>query len=311
MELIPLDNFRKYYNTHIYPELKRTERLRKRLLTLIFLSVVLIVVIFTISAYYGVMLLSIFLIMPITFYVFYLGYRIQVFRQTFKPRIVGLVLDYMNEQLNFTNLSYEPKQFIPRKLFLQSKIFATKAPYYQGEDFIKGFVGAMPFGLSELVVREFSPMTNKLQDVFEGVFLHSIFPEEGVEGTIIVWPRHKKQYLTRSIKAFNFSGGYNQDYEINDPSFRELFLVYAAPDTHVEGILSEPMQEAIVTYVQRTGKDMYFAFQDRHIFCGITEDRDLLEPYVFSSNIHFDLIREFYFDIMVILKIVETFDQTH
>ncbi|MEM1215809.1 MAG: DUF3137 domain-containing protein [Bacteroidota bacterium] len=311
MELIPLEQFRKYYNTHVYPELKRTERLRKRLLTLIFLSLVLIVVVLSISAYLGVMLLSIFLIMPITFYLFYLAYRIQVFRQTFKPRIVGLVLDFMNEQLNFTQLSYYPKEFIPKKLFQQSMIFATAAPYYQGEDFIKGFVGEMPFALSELVVREFSPMTNKLQDVFEGVFLHSIFPEEGVEGTIVVWPRHKKQYLTRSIKSFNFEGGYNQDYEINDPYFRDNFLVYAAPDTHVEGILSQPMQEAIATYVAFTKKDMYFAFHDRHIFCGIAEDRDLLEPAIFTSNIHFDLIREFYYDIMVVLKIIETFDQTH
>ena len=257
------------------------------------------------------MILSLFLVVPITFYMFYLGYRIQVFRQEFKPRIVGLILDYLNGQLNYANLSYEPKSMIPKLLFQQSGIFHTRGDYYQGEDFIKGMVGEMPFALSELVVRELSPMTSKLQDVFEGIFMHAIFPEGDTQGNIVVWPRHRKQYLTRSIKEYNFRGGVNQDYEINNPFFREMFLTYAMPGTHVQGILSEPMQEAIVRYVEFTGKDMYLAFIDRHIFAGIWEESDLLEPAIFSSNIHFELIREFYFDIMVALKIVEDFDQTH
>lgn len=311
MEIINIDAFRRYYNTHIFPELQRTERLRKRLLTLIFLSALIIFLILTISAYLGVMLLSLFLIMPITFYIFYLGYQIQKFRQEFKPRIVGLILDFMNDQMNFSNLSYDARQMIPKLLFQQSNIFATRADYYQGEDFIKGMVGEMPFALSELVVRELSTMTNKLQDVFEGVFLHAIFAEEDTKGHIVVWPRRRKHYLTRSIKEFNFTGGMNQDHEINDPFFGEHFLVYATEETHVQGILSEPMQDILGRYVEMTGKDIYLSFIDRHIFAAISEERDLLEPSIFTSNIHFDLIREFYYDIMLVLKIVEVFDQTH
>jgi hypothetical protein len=311
MEIINIDAFRRYYNTHIFPELQRTERLRKRLLTLIFLSALIIFLILTISAYLGVMLLSLFLIMPVTFYIFYLGYQIQKFRQEFKPRIVGLILDFMNDQMNFSNLTYDARQMIPKLLFQQSNIFATRADYYQGEDFLKGMVGEMPFALSELVVRELSTMTNKLQDVFEGVFLHAIFAEEDTKGRIVVWPRRRKHYLTRSIKEFNFKEGINQDHEINDPFFGEHFLVYATEETHVQGILSEPMQDILGRYVEMTGKDIYLSFIDRHIFAAISEERDLLEPSIFTSNIHFDLIREFYYDIMLVLKIVEVFDQTH
>lgn len=311
MELITLDTFRRYYNTHIFPELQRTERLRKRLLVLIFISAVVIFIILTISSYLGVMLVSLFLTMPITFYIFYLGYRIQRFRQEFKPRIMGLILDYMNEQPNFSHLTYDAKAMIPKLLFQQSGIFKTSAAYYKGEDFIKGMVGEMPFALSEIDVREQSPMTNKLADVFQGVFLHAIFAEENTKGSIIIWPRRRKQYLTKSIKDYTFNGGYNQDFEINNPFFQEYFIVYATDGTHVEGILSEPMQEALVEYIDATGKDIYISFVDRHIFAAISEDRDLLEPSVFSSNIHFELIREFYYDIMLVLKIIEDFDQTH
>lgn len=311
MNSIKLDTFRLFYNTHIFPELQRTERLRKRLLVLIFISLAVIFIILTISAYLGIVLLSLFLILPITFYIFYLGYRIQRFRQEFKPRIIGLILDYMNEQPNFSNLSYDPKGLIPKLLFQQSGIFKTAAQYYHGEDFIKGMVGEMPFALSELDVREQSPMTNKLADVFEGVFLHAIFAEENTEGSIVIWPRRRKHYLTRTIKEYTFQGGYNQDYEINNPFFQEHFIVYATEGTHVEGILSEPMQDALVNYIDATGKDIYISFINRHIFAAISEERDLLEPSVFSSNIHFELIREFYSDIMLILKIIEDFDQTH
>lgn len=311
MELIRLDAFRRYYNTHLFPELQRTERLRKRLLTIIVLSLVVIFLILTLASYYGVVLLSLFLVLPISFYIIYLGYRIQRFRQTFKPRIVGLILDFMNEQLNFSQLTYSPKDKIPRALFLQSGIFKTGAQYYQGEDFIKGFVGEMPFAMSELVVREMSLMTNKLQDVFEGVFLHAIFAEESTEGSIVIWPRRRKQYLTRSIKEYTFQGGFNQDMEIMNLDFQDHFLVYATEDTHVAGILSEPMQDALVDYMDRTDKDIYISFVDRHIFAAISENRDLLEPSIFTSNIHFELIREFFEDIMLVLKIIEDFDQTH
>ena len=71
------------------------------------------------------------------------------------------------------------------------------------------------------------------------------------------------------------------------------------------------MQDALARYVEITGKDIYLSFIDRNIFAAISEERDLLEPSIFTSNIHFDLIREFYFDIMLVLKIVEDFDQTH
>jgi hypothetical protein len=311
MEIIRLHEFRRYYNTHIFPELLRTERLRKRLLLLLSLSALIIFIVLTLSSYLQVLAVSLFLVLPITFYIFYLGYRIQRFRQEFKPRIVGLILDFMNDSLNFAELSYEPKNKIPRALFLQSNIFKTIANYYQGEDFIKGMVGEMPFAMSELVVREPSPMTNKLQEVFEGVFLHAIFPEEDTYGSVVIWPRRRKQYLTRSIKEYTFKGGYNQDYEIMNPFFQEHFLVYAKEGTHVAGIISEPMQDALVEYVEATGKDIYISFIDRHIFAGVSEERDLLEPSVLSSNVSFELVREFFQDIMLILKIVEDFDQTH
>ncbi len=305
-----LNEFRLYYNTTIHPELMRTERLRIRLLWLLFVSLIVLVVILVFAVSLGLFLVSILLSIPVAGYLFYLLYRMRRFTQTFKPRIVGLILDFMNNTLNYQGLKYEPQEKIKKETFLESQLFATDAPYYIGEDYIHGMVGEMPFGMSELMVREYSPLTSKLQSVFEGVFLFSIFSEQ-TEGRVVVWPRARRQYLIRSIKEYTWMGGRNQDHEINNARFREYFLVYAMPDTHVQGILSEPMQEALVNYVEQTGKDIYISFIDRLIFAGIGEPKDLLEPSIFRTNVSFDLIREFYLDINLALKIIEDFDQTH
>ena len=140
--------------------------------------------------------------------------------------------------------------------------------------------------------------------------MHATFVEE-TDGRILVWPREFKQYLSSAIRNFTFQGGMNVDHEIMNDEFRELFMTYALPDTHVVGILSEPMQEALVHYHRLTGKEIYLSFQDEEIYVAITEPRDILEPYILRSNTSFELVREFFEDINLLLKIVEDFDQTH
>jgi hypothetical protein len=247
---------------------------------------------------------------PIGAYLFYLLYRIRDFTQTFKPRVVGLLLDFMNDTLNYQGLKYDPGHYISKDRFLGSQLFKTEAPFYVGEDYIYGRVGEMPFEMCELDVRENSPLTSQLREVFTGVFLFAIFNEEA-EGEIMIWPRSRMQYLVRSIKDYTLKGGVNVDHEINIGRFREYFIAFAQPDTHVQGILSEPMQEALVRYVEQTGKDIYVSFIDREIYAGIIEPKDMLEPAILRTNVSYDLIREFYVDISLILKVIETFDQTH
>jgi hypothetical protein len=303
--------FRVFYNHSIYPELLRMENRRKRLLGLLFISGILLVALVILEIYINIFFLTMILALPIGGYIFYLGFRIRKFKLTFKPRIVNLILHFMNELLsNYHGLTYDSKKFIPKKRFLQSGIFKTKADFYKGEDYIEGKIGEMDFELCELDVREVSPVSNKLQEIFKGVFLHAIFNEDTV-GEIILWPRHKRQFLTRSIKAFTWKGGHNVDHEILNESFREKFIVYATEDTHVVSILSDPMQEAIVHYIEKNNKDIYIAFLDKQIYAGITSEKDILEPNIFSSNLSFTLVKEFYDDIEIALRIVQDFDQTH
>lgn len=306
----PLAQFRVYYNNTIYPELRRLERLRRRLLALLAISAFILMGILIFELFLNIWIVTLILTIPTTLFVLYLGYRIRKFVLTFKPHVMKLILEFLEGMPNISKLTYEAKGGIDKPEFFESQIFITPAPIYENEDYIYGKVGEMDFKLCELNVREISQVRNRTNYVFKGVFLHATFVEE-TEGRILVWPREFKQYLSKSIRNFTFQGGINVDHEIMNPEFRSLFMTYALPDTHVISILSEPMQEAVVEYHQLTGKEIYMSFMDEEIYIAVTEPKDILEPFVFRSNTSFELVREFFEDINLLLKIVEDFDQTH
>lgn len=309
-EIKRLQKFRVFYNTTIYPELQRMERRRRRLIRLLVLSALFIAALIVFEVYLGILVVTLTLSIPVVIYIVYLVQRMRQFRQNFKPRVMQHILDFLAEEPNILDLDYEANQGISKDEFLSSKIFFTPAQYYLAEDYISGKVGEMPFRMCELFVRETSRVRNRLDYVFKGVFLHATFPEEA-SGEIVIWPRELRQYYTRSIREFTWQGGDNVDHEVMNSRFRDAFITYALPDTHVAGTLSEPMQDALVQYRQETGKEIFLSFLNQEIFVGITEPKDIFEPYIFRSNARFELVREFFEDVDILLRIVEDFDQTH
>jgi hypothetical protein len=305
-----LEEFRIYYNKTIYPELMRLERRRRRLLRLLLFSVLILGGVVVFQLYLRILVISLVLMIPVAVYMAYLLFRIREFIRTFKPNVMNLVLDFIDDGPNRGTLHYAPERMLEKDRFLSSRLFVTPAPFYEGEDYINGRVGEMNFELCELDVREISPVLNRLNTIFKGAFLYAIFPEE-TEGTIAIWPREQRQFHTRSIREFTWMGGKNVDYEIMNNLFRQIFLTYATEDTHVAGILTEPMQEALVQYVDQTGKDIYVSFFDQEIYIAVTEEKDILEPYILRSNLSFELVREFFEDVNLLLQIVEEFDRTH
>ena len=308
-----LEEFRFFYNHTVYPELLRMERQRIRLVGLLILAGIVLAAMIAFEIYLNILVVTLFLTIPHAGFIAYLAYRMYRFRQTFKPNVVPLLLDFIDNGPNFDAnhpMSYNPKGEISKSDFLKSGIFVTPAQYYKAEDAIEGRIGEIQFKLCELDVREESPVRNDLDEVFKGIFLQARFTAP-LRGRIIVWPRDQRQFLTRAIKQFTGEKyrGVNVDHEINNEAFRALFMTYATPNTHVEGILPDTMQEAIVQYYQETNKRIYFSFHDRDFYVAITEPKDLLEPYIFRSNLSYDLVLEFMRDITLTLRIVHEFDQ--
>ena len=305
-----LDEFRIYYNHTIHPELLRLERKRRRLLLLLFVSALLMIALFIFELYLNIAVLTLFLMIPIGMYITYLLYRIQRFIRTFKPHVVNLILDFIDDGVNYGALEYAAKEFIPVDTFHKSGIFESAANTYQGEDLIRGSIGELNFELCELNVREFSQVRSRLNYVFKGIFLHSTF-KDSINGQVYMLPRDFRQYLTRTIRSAVQSGARNVDGLIRSKGFRERFITYATQNAKTKSLLSDQVLEGLVRYTEEYDKDIYLSFNNKKIFIAITEHKNILEPHVFRSNVNFALLREFFEDITLLLQIIEDFDANH
>ncbi len=299
-----LQEFRIYYNHTIHPELVRQERKRVRLLWLLFISIFVLTGIIIFEFYVNIFFITLFMMIPLSLYIAFLFYQIRKFVIGFKPRIINLILDF----IALDKFEYFPKRTFPKKDFMASRIFSSDAPSYQGEDFIQGRIGEVEFEMGELNVREFSQVRSRLNYVFRGVMLKAKF-EERLKGKIYILPEEFKQYLTRSIKLFTRDGAV--PIELENELFEQLFMVYATSGSPVYQLLSSDVQEMLVNARREIGKEIYISFIDSNIYIAVTEDRDLLEPYIFQSNVSFELVREFYEDLLLLFSIIEDFDVHH
>ncbi|MBK6994272.1 MAG: hypothetical protein IPH31_04875 [Lewinellaceae bacterium] len=120
-------NFRLFYNQSIYPELLNLEQRRRRLMRLLVVSGLMLMGVVMLQVYLSIFAVTLALFIPVGLWITYLGFRVQVFFKEFKPRIVSLLLDFIDNDVNFSFDGYEPKGFIPPENFLESRIFLRHA----------------------------------------------------------------------------------------------------------------------------------------------------------------------------------------
>lgn len=305
-----LDDFRIYYNHTIHPELQRMEKRRRRLLALLFFSGILAPSLLYLMIYIGIPAITMFLLVPIGFYILYLLYKVQQFRNSFKPNVINLLLDFIDDGPNYGTLKYDPTQSISKNKFKASRLFSSAANEYQGEDHISGRIGELDFELCELNVREFSKVRNRLNYVFKGVFMNAQI-NHPVKGAIIVFPKKFKQYLSRSMKAATINGIELMEEGSFSEDFEEAFITYASRDAPLAALLSPKMQQSITDFRTRTGEEIYVSFVKNEIYIAVTEPDNILEPYIFQSNLSFELVRKFFQDIHLMISIVEDFDKNY
>lgn len=304
-----LNDLRHFYNHTIHPELMRMERQRHHLLAVMGFSFLSILGIIILQFYLNIIVLTLVLVFPLVFYISHIFNEWEKFRATFKPKVVTLLLDFIDNDVTYNvPLKYIDKGSISPAVFKASRLFNSAAPDYVGEDYIKGEMGELDFEMSELVVKEFSPVRNRLDDVFRGVMLHARYRREvqDAKGEILVLPRRERQFLSKTIKSFTAKGGRQFDRLIS--KFMNIFIVYATATANTRGFLSTEMQEAILKYREKDAKDVYISFIANDIYIAIAQEKDLLEPALWQSNVSFELIREYYEDLTMLLSIILDID---
>jgi hypothetical protein len=281
------------------------------LIRLLLLSVILLIGVVCLQLYLDIFAITLALFIPVGLWITYLGFRVQVFYKEFKPRVVTLLLDFIDNDVNFTFEGYDPKGFIPAQKFLESRIF-TSTEDYQGEDLIRGQVRETPFEICELRVKEISDVRNRLDMVFTGIFLVADYQRWDMHGSVLALPDAYRKYLSRSERAFHLEGG----RRIKDgilPEFEKCFDTYATSEVRIKDVISPEFQSAILRFRKRfqevnRQKEIYFSIIGDKIYIALRQDRDLLEPSIWVSNTSFEVVLEFYEDLRLMLELVMEVD---
>ncbi|MCS6928648.1 MAG: DUF3137 domain-containing protein [Saprospiraceae bacterium] len=302
----PSHDFRVFYNQNIFPELVNLERRRRQLIRLSFLFLFLLVGVISIQLYIAEFTITLLLAIPLGIGLALLIHRIQVYYQEFKPRIVELILDFLDNDVNYRQLRYQARGKIPKEKFLASKIF-TRADVYQGEDLITGWVREMPFEMCELRVFEFSDISDRLSPVFHGIFVCGDFLRADMLGSVLILPDARRKYLSRSERAFHRIGGRRVKKQLLD-EFEAVFDTYATPQLRITEVISADLQRTILRFCERFSKDIYLSIIEDNIYIALSEPKDLLEPSLFRNTVSFEVVREFYEDIRVLLEILSELD---
>lgn len=300
-------DFRLFYNQSIHPELLHLEHRRLRLIRLLAVSMVLLLFVVVLQFYLAIFIVTLLLALLVGCWIAYLGFRVQVFFKEFKPRVVALLLDFIDNDVNFSFEQYDPKGMIPAKQFFESRIFVSGDEYH-GEDLIRGQVRETPFEICELNVREFSGARSRLDRVFKGVFLIGDYQRWDLHGAVLVLPDAHRKYMSRSERAFHLEGG-RRVRENLLPEFEAFFDTYATPDIRVKDVISPEMQRNILSFRSRfqdvnRNKEICFSIIGDKIYLALSQDKDLLEPKLLRSNVSYEVVREFYDDLRLLLDVV-------
>ena len=303
------DEFRIFYNQTIHPELMRLDKHRRRMLRRIFLSLVMMLGLGFLVYQLKILLLALLAAIPFVIYISYQLQQIKKFRDKFKPRVVELVLDYIDDGLLFGEMKYDAKRKIEKEKFHRSNLFGATPAVYNGEDFIEGRIGDVEFEMCELDVQEFSKVRARLDQVFLGLFVRAKFFYP-LQGALLVVPRTSLPKISNAVKSFIRHDGQVMDGLIRHKAFKEAYAVYGSKNTKIKELLPEELMDFILEAQEKTG-EIYLSIFGKNCYVAIWNEKDILEPKIFQSNVSFELVREFYEDIYVALYVVTALDRSH
>ncbi|HFA50956.1 MAG TPA: DUF3137 domain-containing protein [Bacteroidetes bacterium] len=301
--------FRIFYNQTIFPELMRLDKQRRRMLRRIFLSLLLMLGLAALLLYIQIMVIALVAVIPFIIYIYYQFGQIKKFKQEFKPRVVELILDFIDDGLLFGDLKYDAKKKVSIEKFIRSNIFGARPAIYDGEDYIEGRIGDVEFEMSELHVEEFSRVRSRLDLVFKGIFVRAKFFHP-LKGSLLVLPKDRLPFISNALKTYIRHNGQPMDAFVRHRKFTKPYTVYGTANTKVGELLPNHLMDFILEARKKTGEIYLSIFKD-NCYIAISNEKDILEPKIFQSNVSFELVREFYDDIYTALYIGEELDKAH
>jgi len=220
----------------------------------------------------------------------------------FKALVIERIVRFIDE-----NLTYSPKDCIPKSVFMLSKIFTTKPNRYKGDDLVSGKLGATQIQFCELNA-EYESGSGKNRHrytVFRGIFFIGDFNKH-FTGQTIVLPDTAEKLLGRlgqKLQSLNIFRG--NLIKLEDPEFESHFVVYGSEQIEARYILSTSLMARITDFKKKTGKKIHLSFIGSMVFVAVSYTRSLFEPRLFKTLLDFEPVRQYFEDLQLAVGIVD------
>jgi len=226
------------------------------------------------------------------------------YRRKFKKRIFKELVAKIDPAL-----LYNPSGTIPRPIFTMSGLFDTDIDYYEGNDLIKGKIGATPIEFSDLKVEKEvrdSKGRKYRSTIFAGTFIVTEFHKR-FHNPVLVYPDAAEKYF--GLVGSWFQGAVNGKLvRMDSPAFEREFKVYSEDPVEAHYLLTPVIMEKLVALRKKADAPVYLSFRLDRLFIAIQNGGNWFEPTLFKSLLSIDVFKSYIENLNLILSIVEEFN---
>nr|WP_263858245.1 DUF3137 domain-containing protein [Waterburya agarophytonicola] len=133
---------------------------------------------------------------------------------------------------------------------------------------------------------------------FRGLFFEAEFSKKFLSRTFILPNTFKNK-----VSVLNNWRGQNVDLE--DPEFKQMFKVYGDNQVESRYILSTNLMNRLVEFRKKAKRQVYLSFVDGFLYIAIPYRHNLFEPKLFQKMTSFTPLREYFFDLQLMIGIVD------
>ncbi len=315
-----IEELKSFYASELEPVIDRLEQERKALLRPLWGTITVSTAIavggitgFLVSGkpQVAVVCLIVAVLVGVLGYFIFVHSRYGSFTYSFKTKIIGGIVRFIDEKLE-----YRPDRYIPEGVYMQSTIFQRRPDRYNGEDYVSGKLGETQLEFSEIhseyktETRDSKGRRNaQWHTIFRGIFFVADFHKDFI-GTTVVLPDFAE-------KTFGFIGNMFQKWNITredlvkleDPEFEKCFVVYGDDQIEARYILSTSMMSRLLDFNKRArqklARDIFVSFTGSKVFIAMACNKNLFEPRLFGSNRGFGTVLDYFEYLQLATGIVE------
>jgi hypothetical protein len=234
----------------------------------------------------------------------------------YADRFKSSILKEMVEQMH-PGVHYQPKGFIEKTEFNNSKLFSSNSNIYYGEDYFSGNFKAIKFEMSELTVQRRTQSHNNgktsssTSTIFKGLFIIMETPKNSY-GETYIFPDTAEKLLGSFGKMIQkklgslFQRG-SMIYLEEFPEFEKKYVVYSTEEIESRRLLNSNLIDIIMDTDLKWGVKPSFAFVHNKIYIGVPYRKNLFKISMSKSLIdnQEEILQEFMDEIALCMSVIE------